>query len=219
MDSSAQLGFIQYFSVPFLARFPYTAKLKHQATFAGYREGLKHCYFPIAHQKKKKVSFSVTPPTLTMQRTTLTWWTGYKGDSKLTKLALWISTESGFDLAKTLLKKVADGLGTGQTKKSKKENLLNAGQLEKNISPHCTAMPSKERQIKVPLPLNNVNPKTQWHCCNYVRLALLSCLSCFVLFRRWWTLRGKNWDEFLSILLSAASWGGANSCSGAAMYK
>ena len=43
-------------------------------------------------EKKKKIaSISVTPPTLTMQWTTLTLtrWPGYKGHSELTKLALW----------------------------------------------------------------------------------------------------------------------------------
>lgn len=76
-------------------------------------------------------------------------------------------------------------------------------------------------QIKVPLPITISIPKLNgiaaimygWHY-----LHVLVVLYIFFFSRTWWTLRGKTEANF-SILLSAASWGGANSCSGAAMYK
>lgn len=66
-------------------------------------------HFPWNLKKKKKVTFasiSVTPPTLTRQLMTSTWWPCYKGHCEMTKLTLCeIKPSGGLDLAKTLANK------------------------------------------------------------------------------------------------------------------
>lgn len=63
-------------------------------------------HFPWNLKKVTFASISVTPPTLTMQWKTSTWWPCYKGHSEMTKLALCeIKPSGGLDLAKTLANK------------------------------------------------------------------------------------------------------------------
>lgn len=74
--------------------------------------GLQRTSFCLNHfpwNLKKKVTFasiSVTPPTLTRQLMTSTWWPCYKGHCEMTKLTLCeIKPSGGLDLAKTLANK------------------------------------------------------------------------------------------------------------------
>lgn len=126
-----------------------------------------------------------------------------------------------------IVKKVADGLGTEQTVNRRSADFTGSYRQDR-YRPHCsvltTALIGRRKrnsfwQIKVPLPITMSIPKLNGIAAIMYGWHYLHVLVVLYFFQKMVDPQGKNWGDFLSILLSAASWGGANSCSGAAMYK